>query len=136
MKIERQRVNGATVAGRTRRPDAKGDETFRLDDAGPAPAPAGLTGLAGTSALGAVLLAQQEEFGERRRQNFSRAADLLDRLDEIRMALLTGRLQRTTLEKLASALATQRQEENDPAVTETLDAIDLRVAVELAKYHN
>ncbi len=37
------------------------------------------------------------------------------------------------LNRLSEQLASQREQENDPQAAEMLDAIDLRVAVELAK---
>ncbi|MEC9346167.1 MAG: flagellar assembly protein FliX [Pseudomonadota bacterium] len=136
MKIERQGINGTSGVSRTRRKDGQAGGSFHVDESTETHTTTGLTGLSGASALGAALIAQQDDpSAYRRRQNFRRAESMLDRLDEIRVGLLTGRLDRATLERLASSLAESREQESDPAVKETLDAIDLRVAVELAKYH-
>lgn len=136
MKIERPGINGTTAVGRTRRRDSGSGSTFHVEDQAETHAAGALSGLQGASALGAALIAQQDDSGDwRRRQNFRRADEMLERLDEIRIGLLTGRLTRDSLQRLAGTLAQTREQETDPAVAETLDAIDLRVAVELAKYH-
>lgn len=139
MKIETQSLKRAASVARTRRrePEAGGSFAIAEESASATEGPARLTGLGGASALGAALLAQEDDTPERRRrQNLMRADDLLDRLDEIRMSLLSGRLSLRTLENLASALSARRSEDEDPGLRDTLDAIDLRVAVELAKYHS
>ncbi|ANK81649.1 MAG: hypothetical protein TEF_13230 [Rhizobiales bacterium NRL2] len=138
MKIDTQSLKSAQPVNRTRRREQRADGgTFAVGESPQAGAPAMLTGLGGPSALGAVLLAQEDDTPERRRrQEIRRADDLLDRLDEIRISLLSGSLTRRTLENLASALSARRSDSDDPGLKETLDAIDLRVAVELAKYHN
>ncbi len=58
---------------------------------------------------------------------------MLDALDGVRLALLQGGLTRGRLEQLAARLrATVRPA--DPALARIIDDIELRVAVELAKY--
>ena len=59
--------------------------------------------------------------------------DLLDRLDELRLSLLLGRLSPGRIEALARAVAVQRDQVSDPELAEILDEIELRAAVELAK---
>lgn len=94
-----------------------------------------LSGLAGPSAIGAVLLAQQDESPEQRQSRYARRADdLLDRLDEIRISLLSGGISIERLKSLQGALSTRRESVEDPVLEQTLQEIDLRVAVELAKY--
>ena len=63
-----------------------------------------------------------------------RAQDILDRLDELRMDLLTGGLSRTKLQNLAKLVNARRQSVSDPRLGEILDEIDLRAQVELAKH--
>ena len=63
-----------------------------------------------------------------------RAEDLLDHLDEVRHGLLTGALSRQMLERLARTARSERQSVDDPRLQELLDEIELRAAVELAKY--
>ena len=64
----------------------------------------------------------------------ARAEGLLERLDEIRHALLTGDLSQARLEALTRQINQERPAVIDPMLRETLDAIDLRARVELAKY--
>jgi len=82
-----------------------------------------------------ALLALQEvpDALERRKRQVRRGADLLDRLDSIRDALLTGRLPVHTLENLSRALEAQRGAVDDPRLKEIIEEIELRCAVELAK---
>jgi hypothetical protein len=69
----------------------------------------------------------------RRRTAMKRGDNMLDRLDDIRIALLTGSLPRGQLESLRR-MATERGDVlNDPQLQSVLDEIELRVAVELAK---
>ena len=63
-----------------------------------------------------------------------RAQDILDRLDELRLDLLTGGLSRTKLQHLAKMVNARRQGVSDPRLGEILDEIDLRAQVELAKH--
>lgn len=63
-----------------------------------------------------------------------RASDILDRLDEIKLELLTGSLSKEKLIHLARMVNVRRQEVTDPRLGEILDEIDLRAQVELAKF--
>ena len=63
-----------------------------------------------------------------------RAQDLLDHLDEVRHGLLAGALSREMLDRLARIARSERQSVDDPRLQELLDEIELRAAVELAKY--
>ena len=63
-----------------------------------------------------------------------RAEDLLDHLDQVRHGLLTGALSRQMLDRLARIARSERQSVDDPKLRELLDEIELRAAVELAKY--
>lgn len=63
----------------------------------------------------------------------SHAEDLLDRLDAIRVGLLTGRLTRTALEDIVHRLDTRRHGATDPRLAALVDEIELRAKVELAK---
>ncbi len=63
-----------------------------------------------------------------------RAQDLLDHLDEVRHGLLSGALSCQMLDRLARIARSERQSVDDPRLQELLDEIELRAAVELAKY--
>jgi hypothetical protein len=62
-----------------------------------------------------------------------RAEDMLDRLEEIRLGLLTGAIPRDRLEALDRLVQEQRGQGTDPRLSEILDEIELRARVELAK---
>ena len=58
---------------------------------------------------------------------------LLDGLDRLKAALLTGRVLPSELERLRTTLALRRETTDDPRLDEVLGHIELRAAVELAK---
>jgi len=95
----------------------------------------------GVGALGAVdaLLALQEvddalQSPKQNRQAISRGENLLDRLDDIRVGLLTGTIPESQLVTLAQTIAEQRASVDDSNLRSILDDIELRAAVELAKF--
>ena len=57
----------------------------------------------------------------------------LNSLEELRMALLTGRMPAHLLSDLEKHVAEQRLKTNDPELEAILDDIELRAAVEVAK---
>lgn len=63
-----------------------------------------------------------------------RGDDLLDRLDDLRLALLTGSVPPSRLTALADALGARRHESQDPRIDAIIAEIELRAAVELAKF--
>jgi hypothetical protein len=58
---------------------------------------------------------------------------LLDDLDRIKAALLSGAVPTSELLRLAAALGEAREQSGDPGLDEVLAHIDLRAQVELAK---
>lgn len=83
---------------------------------------------------GLLALQEVDDSTERRQRSRKRGDDLLDRLDEIRHGLLIGGVPRASLQNLANLVRERRQEIADPALQEVLDEIELRAAVELAKF--
>lgn len=61
------------------------------------------------------------------------AEDLLERLDSIRIGILTGRISRASLEDIVKRLEVRRRESADPRLAAVIDEIELRARVELAK---
>jgi hypothetical protein len=92
----------------------------------------------GASAVGglqALLLAQESgDAMEGRRRNQQRAQTILEKLEELRMGLLTGTLSEQQLRQLEHLITQQRATVDDPALNALLDDIEIRAAVELAKY--
>jgi hypothetical protein len=63
----------------------------------------------------------------------SRASNILEELDKIRMGLLTGTLTVGQVIDIADVVASHREKIMDPRLTAILDEIDLRAQIELAK---
>ena len=82
-----------------------------------------------------ALLSVQEvpDATDRARRAARHGQDLLDRLDELRHALLVGSLPRHKLDQLARLVRTRRATVADPNLAAVLDEIELRCRVELAK---
>jgi hypothetical protein len=62
-----------------------------------------------------------------------RGKELLDELEQLRLALLAGVLPRERLDRLARMLTERREQIEDPGLAAVIDEIELRAAVELAK---
>ena len=69
----------------------------------------------------------------RRNKMFKRADVILDQLENLRMALLTGQLTIGHLIDIADVVASHREKITDPELTALMDEIDLRAQVEIAK---
>jgi Class II flagellar assembly regulator len=90
--------------------------------------------LAKAASLTAILGAQEVDTDEGARGAAGRyGTDLLDRLTELRMDVLEGRVSASRLAALAHAIRKDRPRCGDLGVDEILDSIELRVEVELAK---
>jgi hypothetical protein len=129
----------ATNAGSIRRPKrsngASGDgfaSALATGDETAASSAAGATGA--LDMLDGVLSLQEvgDRGGERRRARV-RGEQVLQRLEQIRLGLLAGRIPTHQLNELVRALRESRSEFTEPRLVEILDEIELRAAVELAK---
>ena len=136
MKIDPTGPLQATQVRRAGRKTGKaaGEEfASHLDSEAPeSVASAGATGLAGVSAL--LTLQEVPGMPEERARAVQRGQRLLDQLDEIRLGLLAGGIPRRDLEALAATVRERREREGEGPLSEILDEIELRAAVELAKY--
>lgn len=90
-----------------------------------------LSGVSGLSSL--VALQGVDNPLERRRRAIRRGSGLLDRLDELKLAMLGGETGHSALERLSRTLQEEREDDPDEGLKDLLDQIDLRAAVELAK---
>jgi Class II flagellar assembly regulator len=88
--------------------------------------PAGvMDGLLALQAVGDVL--------ERRKRAMRRGHNLLDSLDKLKLALLSGRVPAASLEIMSAQLKQRRDNVDDPRLDEILAHVELRAEVELAK---
>ncbi|MDD3182261.1 MAG: flagellar assembly protein FliX [Alphaproteobacteria bacterium] len=96
------------------------------------------SGVHGAAALGGVNgmldLQEVDDALARAARGKLRAEDLLEKLDDLRMDLLTGALSKTKLQRLSDVVNSHRAEVSDPKLNNILDEIDLRAQVELAKF--
>ncbi len=92
----------------------------------------------GASALGAIAnvldIQEVDDALERAARGKLRAEDLLEKLDDLRMDLLTGNMSKSKLLRLSDMVNSRRPEIEDPKLNNILDEIDLRAQVELAKF--
>ena len=127
--------SGATSTQGSRPARAAGG--FSLPASGPASGPASAAATSSASSVAGVsaLMALQgvEDATERRRRAIRRGGGLLDRLDELKLAMLNGQDGAAALERLARTLREERPNDADPGLNSVLDQIDLRAAVEMAK---
>lgn len=127
---QRSPVSSTSPASRS---GSTGGSSFRL----PARESSATTQGAAVSHAGSLdglLAVQAEEDGqERKRRQARRGHDLLDGLDRLKAALLTGQVQVSELERLKAMLSARREVTDDPRLDEVLAHIELRAAVELAK---
>ncbi len=87
------------------------------------------------SDVGQMLLLQEVSDEEAHRKKAVRHAHLtLDALDDLRTAILMGDVSERQLQHIASIVTQQRQLIVSPHLQQVLDDIELRVAVELAKF--
>ncbi len=92
----------------------------------------------GTRSIGGIdtLLALQgieEDPIERRKRSVARGRTALDVLDDLKMRLLSGNLDASTVARLRDAAANLKSSSGEPGLDAVLSEIELRVEVELAK---
>jgi hypothetical protein len=126
--------NGTTLgspASNVRRTSSTG---FSLPDAA---APTESRSVATPKAAGNIdaLLAMQgvEDPTERRKRSVQRGRGALDVLDDLKLGLLSGNLDASTVSRLRDAAANLKSSSGDPGLDAVLSEIELRVEVELAK---
>ncbi len=111
--------------------------SFSLPQDEPAATPSGAGGVRTVGGIDALMALQGvegvESPEERRRRAVKRGHTALDLLDEMKLGLLSGRLDPGMLLKLKAAAAGLKDLSGDPRVDQVLAEIDLRVEVELAK---
>jgi hypothetical protein len=111
-----------------------GGRRFALGGADEARRPTAAAASTPLATLDALLAVQAEgDPAERRRRSLKRGHDLLDALDQLKAALLSGRIGAGQLQRLVSQLAAQRDSSGDPKLDEVVAHIELRAQVELAK---
>jgi hypothetical protein len=80
-----------------------------------------------------IALQGVEDPTERKKRSLAKGRNALDMLDSLKVALLDGSVNQSTLARLKVAAEGLTEESGDPGLDSVLGEIDLRVAVELAK---
>ncbi|MDQ4136959.1 MAG: flagellar assembly protein FliX, partial [Pseudomonadota bacterium] len=94
----------------------------------------GVASAAPLATMDAILALQGEsDAGQRRRRSVQRGNDLLDALDRLKAALLSGRVSTADLQAIAARLSEHREASGDPRLDDLLLHIELRAQVEMAK---
>ncbi|MEZ5931387.1 MAG: flagellar assembly protein FliX [Alphaproteobacteria bacterium] len=138
MKITQ--TGSGTPAGRVRKAENKGgaaaSQAFRdhIDDS-PSAAPAATAGTVPLAALSSLLAVQEAtDPTVGRRKAVLHGDSLLDELKELQIGLVQGWVSENQLRNLARMLDQPRPAIDDPELNSVLDDIELRAAVELAKF--
>src|ERR1700744_4441788 len=127
--------NGTTLAtssGGTRKTSSGG---FMLPDLGTTQETRAALAPKQTANIDALLAMQgiEEELTEKRKRSVTRGKRALDVLDELKIVLLSGRLDASMASRLRDAAAGLKQTSGYPGLDAVLSEIELRVEVELAK---
>ena len=133
MRVDSKLPTTPTTSAALQRREAIGPR-FSLNDptgTGQAKAAASTAPLATVDAL--LALQGEADPGERRRRAAKRGNDLLDSLDRLKAALLSGRVATATLTQLAGQVAQAHEASGDRQLDELIGHIELRAQVELAK---
>ena len=128
--------NGTTIgspAGNARRTSSTGfslpDDLATASEARAATAPKAAAGIDALLALQGI----EEDPVERRRRSVARGKGALDVLDDLKIRLLSGNFDSSTMGRLRDAAANLKSSSGDPGLDAVLSEIELRVEVELAK---
>lgn len=134
MKIERTGPAGApATSGGVRRVGARSGASFS-DTLKQVESSSVASGATSVTAVSAVMSIQEVDAdGAGQAQALKRGEEMLDRLDELRLGLIEGRLAPDRIEALLKLVQERREVVQDPRLKEILDDIDLRAQVELAK---
>ncbi|MGE0285717.1 MAG: flagellar assembly protein FliX [Bradyrhizobium sp.] len=127
--------NGTTLgtpAGSARRSSSSG---FSLPDAASARETRSAAPPKAAANIDALLALQgvEEDPVERRKRSVARGRGALDVLDDLKIGLLSGNLDVSTVSRLRDAAASLKSSSGDPGLDAVLSEIELRVEVELAK---
>ena len=132
MRIYGPNGTAAVAAAPVTRRAAAG--TFTVTEEEASRATGGATALRTVGGIDALIALQGvEDQAERRRRSVKSGRNALDLLDELKVGLLGGPLDQSTLLRLKSAAAELKTESGDPGLDGVLAEINLRVEVELAK---
>ncbi len=116
-----------------RRPASAG-QTFEPDSSTATARAASTSSVAAPQSMDALLALQiGDDPQERRRRSVQHGREVLDELDRLKAALLSGRIPAGELLRLAHKLGQRPAFSGDPRLDDIIGQIELRAQVELAK---
>src|ERR1700694_984261 len=127
--------NGTTSvppAGNTKRTSSTG---FALPDAASAPETRAAVAPKAAANIDALLAMQgiEADSVERRKRSVQRGKGALDVLDDLKIGLLSGNFDASTVSRLRDAAANLKSTSGDPGLDAVLSALELRGEVDLSK---
>ena len=126
--------NGAAVAAAPKPARRAASGTFSVSEDEAPRGPAASTALRTVSSVDALLALQGlEDPAERRKRAVKQGRNALDVLDALKLGMLDGSLDQSTIGRLKSAAEGLKQVSGDSGLDAVLGEIELRVEVELAK---
>ncbi len=132
-RIESRPVSSNAPSGNVARTQGSGARFVlpTLSESTQSPAAAGVSSLGGLDAM--IALQASESSTERRKRAAKRGHALLDELESLKIAVLSGRVSPSQLQRLMVGLKEERHAGADPRLDEVISLIELRASVELAK---
>ena len=132
MRINPAAQNSAAAVNSGRRVGS--GNGFSLDGSAQAKPPSAAGAALGIQSVDALLALQGvEDATERRRRFARRGSSALDLLDALKVEILEGRVGLDTLRRLEVTLQALAERSGENGLDNVLDAIGVRVAVEIAK---
>jgi hypothetical protein len=126
--------NGTTLGSPAANAKRTSSSGFALPDAASTSETRAAVAPKATANIDALLAMQGiEDPVERRKRSVQRGKGALDVLDDLKIALLSGNFDASTVSRLRDAAANLKASSGDPGLDGVLAEIELRVEVELAK---
>jgi hypothetical protein len=126
--------NGTTLGAPAASARRTGSSGFALPDTVAMPETRSATAPKAAGNIDALLAMQGiEDPVERRKRSVARGRGALDVLDDLKIGLLSGSFDTSTVSRLRHAAASLKSSSGDPGLDAVLSEIELRVEVELAK---
>jgi hypothetical protein len=127
--------NGTTLGTQATSAKRTSSSGFSLPDLTSASENRATTAPKATANIDALLALQgvEEDPIERRKRSVKRGKGALDVLDDLKIGLLSGNFDTSTVARLRSAAADLKSSSGDAGLDAVLSEIELRVEVELAK---
>ncbi|MFK4381751.1 flagellar assembly protein FliX [Bradyrhizobium sp. USDA 223] len=127
--------NGTTLGTPASQAKRTGSGSFVLPDTSSAQETRSAAAPKAAANIDALLALQgvEEDPVERRKRSVARGRTALDVLDDLKMGLLSGNFDASTVMRLRDAAANLKSSSGDAGLDAVLSEIELRVEVELAK---